>query len=216
MKIKYISFLLIFTLAFSYAFASFGSPVSAENTNRTYSYMVEITFGPFAFYYDYGIWDVNELDYVKSETSQAPAKGTVDGYPGWYGFDGNTNRVSVTYQNTNGADIETSIDVSVVFTLSKHEGAQITGVTMTGYADSNFNSQLAYNGGALGAYSSGYSFNVPNSYDPQNHEGVATNTYFSFDGIPTKSGKNLKTTSGTILLGTIMISIDRHNPAPTS
>ena len=214
MKIKYfaLSIVLIFSLVFSCTLAPFEVPVQAVGA---YSYMVEITFGPFAFYYDYGIWDVNELDYAKAETSTHPSKGTEDGAPGWYGFDGNTNRVSVTYQDTTGEGVASSIDVSVTFTLSQVSSTQITGVVLTGYTDAALSNQLPAKEG-LSANSSGYKFSVPNTYNKGSNdgEGIPTNTYFSLDGIPMVGAQRLQTVSGTVLLGTITISIDAHNPAP--
>ena len=216
MKIKYfaLSIALIFSLVFSCALAPFEIQVEAAQDVRVYTYTVEITFGPFAFYYDYGIWDVNELDYVKAETSTDPSHDTEDGAPGWYGFDGNTNHVSVTYQDSVGEDVASSIDVSVKFTLSKVNGQQITGVLLTGYSDAEFVNKLPNKDALSDVYSSGYKFNVPNTYNKAGEgEGIPTNTYFSLDGTPMVGAERLQTVSGTVLLGTITISIDGHNPA---
>lgn len=209
-----VSFLLILCMMIS-LLPCFGSynEVEAAQADKNYHYMVEITFGPFAFYYDYGIWDVNELDYVKAETSTGPSITTKDGLPGWYGFDGNTNRVSVTYEDKYSSS--SSVDVEVTFSLAKVNSQQITGVTLTGYDDHQngvFGNQLPSLGG-LGANNSGYSFTVPNSYNPSTGEGTPTDTYFSLDGVPKVGSNNLTTTTGNLLLGTIMIAIVEHNAA---
>lgn len=58
-------------------------------------YAVDIEFGSLAFYYDYGIWNVNTMRYEAAETSSSPAQGTTPGFPGWYGFDEKANLIKV-------------------------------------------------------------------------------------------------------------------------
>jgi hypothetical protein len=71
-----------------------------------YQYLVTIEFGSFQFWYDWGEWDVDKLAYTKDASSKDPAADTVDGGPGWYGFDGVTNRIGVTYQAPHGVTAE--------------------------------------------------------------------------------------------------------------
>lgn len=76
----------------------------AEETGETsgseteYRYSVEIEFGSMTFCYDYGTWNPSNLRYEAEET-ESPAAGTVAGFPGWYGFDGIANRISVRYND---------------------------------------------------------------------------------------------------------------------
>mgnify|MGYP004684582213 CR=1 FL=1 len=124
-------------------------PVSAENgdTNKDdgYRYAVTIEFGSMAFCYDYGKWDVNELRYKANASSVNPAHDTTAGFPGWYGFDGTANRISVKYSNQNEADDQTpnrKLAVTLEYrnnhTSDFKEGETpiyITGVEMVFYSD---------------------------------------------------------------------------------
>jgi hypothetical protein len=74
---------------------------------KIYKYSLSVEFGSLAFYYDHGIWDPNEMNYVADEASANPAQGTLDDYPGWYGFDDVANKIVVTndyykYTDSNG------------------------------------------------------------------------------------------------------------------
>lgn len=80
--------------------------VQADET-KIYKYSLSVEFGSLAFYYDHGIWDPNQMNYVADEMSANPAQGTLDDYPGWYGFDGVANKIVVTndyykYTDSNG------------------------------------------------------------------------------------------------------------------
>ena len=126
-------------------------PVSSENGDATknddgYRYAVTIEFGSMAFCYDYGKWDVNELRYKANASSVNPAHDTTAGFPGWYGFDGTANRISVKYSNQNEKDGPTQKNRKLAVTLeyrSNHtsdfkEGETpiyITGVEMDFYSD---------------------------------------------------------------------------------
>ena len=121
-------------------------PVSAENgdTNKDdgYRYAVTIEFGSMAFCYDYGKWDVNELRYKANASSVNPAHDTTAGFPGWYGFDGTANRISVKYSNQNEDDGPTKLAVTLEYrsnhTSDFKEGETpiyITGVEMEFYSD---------------------------------------------------------------------------------
>ena len=77
-------------------------------TTDGYRYNLEIEYsGTFTFTYDWGVWDPDKCMYVASQESKYPAAGTTNGMPGWYGFDGVTNKItftnySVPNQDTNG------------------------------------------------------------------------------------------------------------------
>ena len=96
-------------------------------------YALDIEFGSLTFTYDYGVWDVNDMRYEAASTSKNPAEGTVAGYPGWYGFDGTSNKIKITNNSTFG---DHSITVSLTYRefndsevssgLSKVTGVQMT------------------------------------------------------------------------------------------
>lgn len=92
---------------------------------KIYKYSLSVEFGSLAFYYDHGIWDPNKMNYVADETSANPAQGTLDDYPGWYGFDGVANKIVVTndyyeYTDSNGETKEdpTAYPIDVDLSLS--------------------------------------------------------------------------------------------------
>ena len=122
-------------------------PVSAENGDATknddgYRYAVTIEFGSMAFCYDYGKWDVNELRYKANASSVNPAHDTTAGFPGWYGFDGTANRISVKYSNQNEEDGSTKnrkLAVTLEYRNNQTDdgGKHITGVEMNFYSDAS-------------------------------------------------------------------------------
>lgn len=97
-------------------------------------YAIDIEFGNLSFYYDYGIWNVNTMRYEASDTSRNNAAGTVDGFPGWYGFDGVANRVSVKNSSPGGSAVTAELTYRSL-TADELGGAGVdeivTGVTMT-------------------------------------------------------------------------------------
>lgn len=106
-------------------------------------YAIDIEFGNLSFYYDYGIWNVNTMRYEASDTSRNNAAGTVDGFPGWYGFDGVSNRISVKNTSPSGS----SVTVALTYRPLTNEelgsaGVDnvVTGVSMTvsGWAGNNW------------------------------------------------------------------------------
>lgn len=72
--------------------------------DKPYIYAVEIEFGSFGFYYDWGTWNVGTFSYETDPTSRSPAADTVSGKPGWYGFDGITNKIKVTNLTLSSAE----------------------------------------------------------------------------------------------------------------
>lgn len=89
------------------AFAAEGEGQAA--LDPSYVYAIDIEFGNLAFYYDYGVWNVNTMRYEASETSTDPAIGTAAGFPGWYGFDGTSNLIKVTNRSTGGYAVDFSL-----------------------------------------------------------------------------------------------------------
>ena len=157
-------------------------PVQAEDgdtKSNGYKYAVTIEFGSMTFAYDYGKWDVNEMRYKADDGSKNPANGTVLGYPGWYGFDGTANRISVKYSNENGADSPTqnrNLSVTLEYrVLSSAEGRVVDGVAMDFYSDA-----------ALTVPLSPTTFTVPHT-DPED-KNAKTVIYASLRGEPTENG----------------------------
>ena len=155
-------------------------PVQAENgdtKSNEYKYAVTIEFGSMTFAYDYGKWDVNEMRYKANAASKNPANGTEPGYPGWYGFDGTANRISVKYSNETG-DVSTNRNLAVTLSyraLTSAEGKAVSGVTMEFYSDT------ALTTGPLSP-----NFMVPHT-DPED-ENAKTVIYASLRGEPTVNG----------------------------
>ena len=157
------------------------SPAYAENDETKsdgYKYAVTIEFGSMTFFYDYGKWDVNEMRYKTDDASKNPANGTESGYPGWYGFDGTANRISVKYSNENETDAPTQnrkLAVTLDYRkLSSAEGRVVDGVAMDFYSDAALTVPFLP------------SFTVPHT-DPED-ENVKTVIYTSLRGEPTENG----------------------------
>lgn len=71
-------------------------PVSRADEVVSDKYSLTVEFGSLSFYYDHGVWDPNLMNYVASSTDPTAAEGTTAGLPGWYGFDGTANKITVT------------------------------------------------------------------------------------------------------------------------
>lgn len=142
-----------------------------------YKYAVTIEFGSMTFAYDYGKWDVNEMRYKANAASKNPANGTTEGYPGWYGFDGTANRISVKYSNENG-DVSTNRNLAVTLSyhaLSSKKGQVVDGVSMDFYSDAALTVPLLST-----------TFTVPHT-DPEDKD-AKTVIYASLRGEPTENG----------------------------
>ena len=140
-----------------------------------YKYAVTIEFGSMTFAYDYGKWDVNEMRYKANAASKNPANGTTEGYPGWYGFDGTANRISVKYSNENETDTATqNRNLSVTLDYRMLTSEKVSGVEMDFYSDTALTVPFSP------------SFTVPHT-DPEN-ENAKTVIYASLRGAPTENG----------------------------
>lgn len=155
-------------------------PVQAKNGDTKsdgYKYAVTIEFGSMTFAYDYGKWDVNEMRYKANAASKNPANGTTEGYPGWYGFDGTANRISVKYSNETG-DVSTNRNLAVTLSyhaLSSKKGQVVDGVSMDFYSDAALTVPLLST-----------TFTVPHT-DPEDKD-AKTVIYASLRGEPTENG----------------------------
>lgn len=163
-------------------------PVQAENGDTKadgYKYAVTIEFGSMTFAYDYGKWDVNEMRYKADDGSKNPANGTVAGYPGWYGFDGTANRISVKYSNENETDGDTQnrkLSVTLSYrALTPAEGKKVSGVTMEFYSDVTLKNSFPSE------------FTVPHT-DPED-KNAKTVIYASLRGEPTENGGKFESDS---------------------
>lgn len=112
------------------------TPVASD---ATYKYAITVEFGALTFYYDYGTWNTTQMRYVSGEASSSPAAGTNNGFPGWYGFDGTVNKISIKYTNNNENDISANQGIQVSFSYraltNDESGTVISGVSMQLYGD---------------------------------------------------------------------------------
>lgn len=161
-----------------------------------YRYAITIEFGPMTFYYDYGSWNTDEMRYVSDAASTHPSADTVEGYPGWYGFDGTANKISVKYTNENPDDKQSQLRQTVPVTvdyrsLTAAEGTVVDGVNMTLYGDAGLKTVVPQ------------TFRVPHtSLDTDDK----TSIYVSLKGMPTVDGKRFS--SGTFMpIGMLTIRI---------
>ena len=122
---------VMFLLSWLFPFVPSASAVDGVDPGDVYA--VDIEYGNMAFYYDYGIWNVNTMRYEAAATSDDPAAGTPNGMPGWYGFDGTANRVAVINRSAGKSiTVELSYRSLTSSELSKAEApAIVTGVEMT-------------------------------------------------------------------------------------
>lgn len=135
------------------------TPVSAEDTTETkaYRYSVEIEFGAMTFCYDYGTWNTSDLRYEADDSSDFPSSETIAGFPGWYGFDGTANKISVKYNNVSVTTDPTKdfLTVSIDYrALTAGEGGDsgvtdIEGVSMGLYGAADWSRYLGGSGTQL-------------------------------------------------------------------
>ncbi len=154
------------------------SPEGSGTQERGYRYAVTIEFGPMTFYYDYGSWNAGEMRYVSDAASTHPSADTPNGYPGWYGFDGVANEISIKYTNGNPDDevagLRQSVPVSIAYRpLTAAEGTVVDGIRMSLYSESELKNEIST------------SFRVPHT-SPDTKE--KTSVYVSLGGMPTVGG----------------------------
>ena len=173
--------------------------VSAEDDTvpdpSDFKYTVTIDFGPMTFYYDYGTWDAADMRYEADAASGDPANGTETGFPGWYGFDGKSNAVSIKYTNQNEDDIADGKNQNVGVSLSYSQIAgddEVSGVEMKVYSDSLLENEMSS------------SFNVP-STDFDNED--KTTVYISLSGAPVTSDGSAFTSGTFVPVGMLTITV---------
>lgn len=158
------------------SFPAFPVRVNADDPKSDgYKYAVTIEFGSMSFSYDYGKWDVTEMRYKANAASKNPANGTTEGYPGWYGFDGTANRISVKYSNENETDTATqNRNLAVTLSYSMLTSEKVRGVEMDFYSNAALTAPVTP------------SFTVPHT-DPEKKD-EKTVIYASLRGEPTENG----------------------------
>lgn len=192
-----LSLTVVFSALF-HAVPGYAASAEEEQTeSNSYQYAITIEFGPMTLYYDYGSWNADEMRYVSDAASAHPSADTVEGYPGWYGFDGTANKISVKYTNENPDDQQKQLRQSLPVTidyrpLTATEGTVVDGVSMKLYGESGLQTEVSK------------TFRVPHT--PLDTE-EKTSVYVSLGGMPTIDGERFSTgTFAPIGMLTIRIS----------
>ena len=149
-----------FMPGYSPLLASDGAETYAE---EVYVYAIVIEFGSFSFYYDYGVWDPATLKYKADPASSDPSHSTVKGSPGWYGFDGISNKITVKNASLDESEGQKLSDLKITISYSQAEFSQTVrdSVKMTLFTDAAF---LKEHEGINPDGS--YSFTIPSGTDP--------------------------------------------------
>ena len=129
-----------FMPGYSPLFASDGAETYAE---EVYVYAIVIEFGSFSFYYDYGVWDPATLTYKADPASSDPSHSTVEGSPGWYGFDGISNKITVKNASLYESEGQKLSDLKITISYSQAEFSQTVrdSVKMTLFTDKTFTNE---------------------------------------------------------------------------
>lgn len=166
--------------------------------NNPYVYSITIEFGSFDFYYDYGTWNTETLKYAANYSSANPAAGTTPGEPGWYGFDGITNKITVTNGSINSE--LSPVEVKIEFTDNDNTDTNANfplksgSISMTCYDDIALSSPTT----SKVTMGNGCIFEVAAPTDAPNP--TVRDIYVSFEGAPKNAdGTNFKNTSPTII-----------------
>ena len=124
-----------FTPRDSRLFAEDGASADAE---EEYVYAIVIEFGSFSFYYDYGVWDPATLTYKADPASRDPSHSTVEGSPGWYGFDGISNKITVENLSEYEGQKLSDVRVTVFYSAAEFSQTVRDSVKMTLFTDKTF------------------------------------------------------------------------------
>lgn len=178
----------------------FAPPAAEADSTPEYRYTVSIEFGPMTFYYDWGTWNSSEMRYVAASSSENPANGTVQGYPGWYGFDGTANKISIQYSNAAEKAVNQNVNVKVAYEVLSGTD-EVSGISMSLFQDQALTESIA-------GSDSAYSLTVPNTYVAGTPESdlAKTTVYLSLSGVPKKGGSDLKSETFTPV-GVLTITI---------
>jgi hypothetical protein len=183
-------------------------PLKDPETGTEYVYNVTIEFGSFDFYYDYGVWDSAKLQYKANEASKNPAKDTQNTFPGWYGFDGTANKITIENSSSNGdvkvkleyTDVPLANDTTDNVSFPLKPGT----VTMTCYDDAAFTTM------SPGAITNGCSFTMAgldSSATPTSKE-----IYLSFSGRPVKTDGTNFISAQAQRIGYITLTVSLPDP----
>lgn len=163
-------------------------------TETGYTYSVEITFGSLSFVYDWGTWSTSHLRYEADNSSTNPASGTEQGFPGWYGFDGTANMVSVKYLRSE-TDTTQYDNLSVTLEYAPLTGTSaVSGVEMELFTASDFSS------GSKVAGTNNFALTVQNN--------KATDYWISLKGVP-MSGSNSFDSDTLTAIGTLTFRLGK-------
>lgn len=210
-KLKYTKLCFAIVLSFSLLLSAVRFAPAAEaakdknSDGQSYTYSVEITFGALSFVYDWGTWDTTELRYKASDASEGPAAGTVDRFPGWYGFDGAANLVTVKYNKTSEEAGHSSLNVSLEYNIS----TDLSGVKMDFYTNKTLTADPETNQPANGKIPNIYSFSVP-AIAPDDTTSTATQIWLSLSGAPMQNGSQFHSQTLTAI-GTLTFKLGTFN-----
>lgn len=185
-----------------------------EAPTHNYRYLLEIEYsGTFTFTYDWGIWDSEKCAYVASQDSQNPAEGTVEGMPGWYGFDGFTNKISFTnFSLDSSVEIYARLDYHTENWYENGELKEfpdIDPLKMTFYKDWTGDREAI--AGISDAYGqNGCIVNIP-YLEPDDVDGTkiypSTDIYFSLEGQPYLENDEMFHSPSPSAIGFIKITV---------
>lgn len=163
-------------------------------TETGYTYSVEITFGSLSFVYDWGTWSTSHLRYEADKSSTNPASGTEQGFPGWYGFDGTANKVSVKYLRSE-TDTTQYDNLSVTLEYAPLTGTSaVGGVEMELFKSKDFSSDSQVTG------TNNFALTVRNN--------KATDYWISLKGVP-MSGSNSFDSDTLTAIGTLTFRLGK-------
>lgn len=163
-------------------------------TETGYTYSVEITFGSLSFVYDWGTWSTSHLRYEADGSSTHPASGTEQGFPGWYGFDGTANKVSVKYLRSE-TDTTQYDNLSVTLEYAPLTGTSaVGGVEMELFKSKDFLSDSKLDG------TNNFALTVQNN--------KATDYWISLKGVP-MSGSNSFDSDTLTAIGTLTFRLGK-------
>ena len=165
-------------------------------TETGYTYSVEITFGSLSFVYYWGTWSTSHLRYEADKSSTNPASGTEQGFPGWYGFDGTANKVSVKYLRSE-TDTTQYDNLSVTLEYAPLTGTSaVGGVEMELFKSKDFSSDSQVTG-----TNSSFTLTIPSST-------TATDYWISLKGVP-MSGSNSFDSDTLTAIGTLTFRLGK-------
>ena len=171
-------------------------------TTTSYTYSVEITFGSLSFVYDWGTWSTSHLRYEADNSSTNPASGTEQGFPGWYGFDGTANKVSVKYLRSE-TDTTQYDNLSVTLEYAPLTGTSaVGGVEMELFQSKDFSSDSQVKG-----TNSSFTLTIQNN--------KATDYWISLKGVP-MSGSNSFDSDTLTAIGTLTFRLGKLSPGSAS